>query len=140
MDSMSKSIKFRNNVYLDSKSIVHNQKDLFNLLEVKNLNLSLINQPYYIINYSEYTQGSQILGHVTYICFFLHVNSRPSYDEKILDVPKPMSSPHWQFKCWETAQDNNTPLVIHINPDGSMYARNGVVGMNYFIQLFYINQ
>lgn len=137
---MSKSIKFRNNIFLDSRSITHNRRNLFDLIEVKNLNLSLISQPYYTINYSQYTQGSQVLDHVTYICFFLHVNSRPGYDEKIFEVPAPISSPHWQFKCWETAVDNETPLVIHINPDGSMYARNGVAGMNYFVQLFYINQ
>ncbi len=137
---MNKSIKFKNGIYLDSSGVTHNQKQLSNMLDVKNLNLSLVNQSYYSIPYSQYTQGSQLLDHITYICFFLHVNNVPSSDTKIFSVPKALSQPHWQFKCWETANDNSTPLVIRIDGNGDMYARNGVKGMNYFVQINYINK
>ena len=137
---MNKAIKFRNNIYLDSSSIVHTRKQLSNLLEIKNIDLSLINQSNYSIPYPQYSEGSQILDHVTYFCFFLHVDNKPSTDVKILNVPPPRGHPHWQFSCWETANDTNTPLVIRIENDGSLYARNGVRGMNYFIQISYINQ
>ena len=137
---MSKSIKFKNNIYLDSKGVSHNQKELFNLLEVKNLSMNLINQSYYSIPYPQYTEGSQILDHVTYFCFFLHVNNTPSDDVKIFDVPPPKNHPHWQFFCWETANDTNKPLVLRIENDGSLFVRNGVRGMNYFVQISYINK
>lgn len=138
---MPRIIKLKDKTYLDSNSLTHKNVILSELLNPKDLGIKLLQQSYYSIAYSQYTQSYQLLNHITYLAFFLHVDKTTSTDIEIFqNVPITNKNPHWQFFCWETANDTNKPLVIHISSDGKVLARNGVAGMNYFVEIVYVNQ
>lgn len=85
---MSRSIKFKNNNYLDSSSIIHNRELLSDILNIKTISL-YVNEDYVYLGDLQYMCvkiGKLVILNIRTLAFKQEI---PNYQEIIYGLPRP---------------------------------------------------
>lgn len=112
---MSKSIKFKNNNYLDSSSIVHKRKKLSDILEQSTIQLTFNEEYVYLtdLGYSCFKIGRLVFLDIYCIAFKKEV---PNYTWLISGLPKINTYPTFYLNGGVTA--SGTTARCSITPEG----------------------
>lgn len=111
---MSKSIKLKDNNYLDSSSIVYNRQKLSDILDIQTILLS-VNTDYVYLNDLQYICfkiGKLVILNIQTLAFKKEI---PNYQEIIYGLPKPINSIAFCLYGGNAASGNTVRLAINTN-------------------------
>ncbi len=112
---MSKSIKLKNNTYIDSKGVAHNKQTLYNILHTSNINLTFNSQYVYDtdLDYNCLKIGNIVILSINTMGF--KTNNIENYGVIASGLPKPTAT--HRFHLFPNNGTANS-FRVHIDTDG----------------------
>ena len=109
---MSKSIKPKNNTYIDSTGIVHKKKLLSDLLEPEQSKLNLVSDCFSTVDMNV----THRVGNIVHVSFRALTSRAIANSEVWAYLPWPYDaiSPHFAFSLWQGRYEMKNPLFMFL--------------------------